>query len=119
MKILNAMLLSLAPSVAAGHAVADEWTVQVDIYRNFPADEFKALTDLGSMIAKETSNGFLTKTVVTRGGFHEGATFCILFNRNLGDAQTERSRILAAIDGLRADGQYDEFSVTSPSACLE
>jgi hypothetical protein len=121
MKWMCAAVIALSQLTEIGYAadVKDaQWSIRVNVYRNFSGSDFEPLTELGSLVAKEASNGFLLKSVITRNGFHQGATFCLLVNPNLGDASEEKARILAAIEALKSQGSFDDFSISSPSSCM-
>ncbi|MGE0174350.1 MAG: hypothetical protein AB7T49_16260 [Oligoflexales bacterium] len=130
MKILGSALLVLAQMTTSCNARAaspndrinasrsGDWAIMVTAYQISPNEDSTVLEELGSLVVRETANGFLSKTIITKDGFHEGATFCILVNKNLGNSEDERNRILTEITELQETAQIDDFNVTHPADCF-
>ena len=122
-RIVFIMLLG-ACNALANNPVPSSWkdpnlAIQVSLYRGYPpAESFTALNDLSQILVQNTAKGFVVRSVVDRNDVHPGATFCMQVHPGLYDAKEVHAKILSSIQSLKPEGQFVEFYVESPSACL-
>jgi hypothetical protein len=100
MKIFKVLGLLMACGTSGSSFGAESWSIRVDLYRDRPGKEFKALSDLGALAAKQTSKGYLLSTSIQRDRLHEGATFCLRLDSNLANADTVRNSLMSTIENL-------------------
>lgn len=93
------------------------WTVVVRIYSNRPQQRVEALEKMAVLTANETAKGFLNRSHIFRDDYHFGATFCLLIDGRVYEAEGQKKRILEEINQIIRIDDSLTVEVINPADC--